>query len=210
MAGPEYLNHFSKLNLNGKKPGPITTDRVFLCVTIFNNKTMSQLQIEEYYLEALDQLEYGETVEAKRSFEKIIQENPEYGRAYNYLGWIFHKYFYDFRTADEMYRLAIKYNPEFPLTYLNYICLLVETDKWEHLKYVLDKAIKVPGTQKSVILYHYGRLYEYNENFETALEFYAKGMKATVDEQELGKFEESINRCYSKKSHHKHWNSVII
>lgn len=171
---------------------------------------MSQLQIEEYYLEAMDNLEYGEMVEAKRLFEKIIHESPEYGRAYNYLGWIYHRYFYDFALADEMYRMAIKYAGDFPLTYLNYIYLLVETDKWEHLKYILDKAIKICGIKRSVIYYHYGRLYEHNENFDVALEFYSRGMKATVEERELEQFRESIERCNSKNFNEKKWNSVII
>ncbi len=170
---------------------------------------MSQLQIEEYYLEALDNLEYGGIVEAKRLFEKIVWEQPEYGRAYNYLGWIYHRYFFDFAQAEEMYNLALKYAPRFPVTYINYMSLLTETDKWEHLKYLLDKADKVTGVKKSVIYFHYGRLYEQNENYEVALEYYADGKQATIEEFELEQFEECIERCQNKQLSNKKWYSQI-
>ena len=170
---------------------------------------MSQLQIEEYYLEALDNLEFGKIVEAKRLFEKIISDNPQYGRAYTYLGWIYHRYFMDFAMAEEMYNMGLKYAPLFPVTYTNYIYLLTETDKWEHLKYLLDKADKITGVKKSVIYFHYGRLFEQNENYEAALDYYVKGKKATFEEMELEQFELCIERCQSKQLSGKKWFSQI-
>lgn len=170
---------------------------------------MSQLELEEIFLDGLECLEYGNVVEAKKKFEEVLASEPGYGRVYNYLGWIYHKYFYDYATAEKMYNAVLRLSPEFPPVYLNYICLLTETDKWEHLRYILEKAVKIPGVRKSQVWFYYGRLFEHNENYEIALEYYAKGVKAETEENDLRIFRESIERCKLKHTQADKWISII-
>ena len=170
---------------------------------------MMSYNTEQQFLEAREELEYGEISKAKNLFEELIQDDPQYGRAYNYLGWIYHKYFSDYDRAWELYEFAIRFAPKFPISYLNHAQLLYEMEKFEELNYLLDRAIKVPGVTKSIILKYYGKLYEHNDNYELAIEYYEKGMKASTEEEDLMLFEESISRCSSKLNAGKRWNTII-
>ena len=63
--------------------------------------------VEEKYLQATEELNYGELPKALHLFNEIINADPEYARAYYQLGCFYHYQFKNYQTAGYYYKKCI-------------------------------------------------------------------------------------------------------
>lgn len=129
------------------------------------------MDVEARFLHADTLIERGEVAEAKAILEEILQDEPDYGRAHNHLGWIIRTRFSDFDKAEYHMRLAVKFAPEYPGAHFNYARILMEIGAYDKLIDVAQNALKVKGIEKAY-LYH----------------FLAVGKEMTVGPQEAIKY----------------------
>lgn len=111
------------------------------------------MDAEARFLHAQILIERGEFVEAKAVLEEILQDEPDYGRAHNHLGWIYHRKYINLNRAEYHLRLAVKFAPDYPGGYINYASVLTEIEKFELVEQVATKALEVKGINKAYVLY---------------------------------------------------------
>ncbi|MDX1904279.1 MAG: tetratricopeptide repeat protein [Thermonemataceae bacterium] len=137
--------------------------------------------------------------DAHNTLMQIIQRDASYGRAYNHLGWLYETKYKDLKKAEEYYQKALEASPEYTPIYLNYSICLSTMGKYAELEAFLDKAINVAGVNKSQLYNEYAIMYEMQGNFEKAIEFYQKAVNHSLNNSDIGIYQESIDRCSRKR-----------
>ena len=154
---------------------------------------------DQFYFNGLNQLSQNRIVEAKLNFQKAIKMHKEHHQAYNSLGWVYETKHQDYKKAEECYAKAIEYAPEYPAGYVNYSRLLLILNRFDELEKILEKAIEIPGINKSRINNEYAVMDENRGEFAKAIEYYKKALDYSFDMQEINKFKEAIKRCEIKQ-----------
>jgi len=137
--------------------------------------------------------------DATKKLEQIISENPNFGKAYNHLGYMYEVKFRDFDKGETLYKLAIEKSPLYTATYYNYAVLLSTLGKYDELKELLDTALTLPGIIKSTIYNEYGIMLEQQGKFDEAIEYYRKCALNSLDNNVIERAKQSIDRCKLKK-----------
>lgn len=130
--------------------------------------------------------------------QEIISEDPNFGKAYNHLGWLFETKYRRNKAAEKYYQLALKHSPEYLSTYYNYAIVLSIHKRWDDLNDLLAKALKVSGCNKATIYNEYGMMFELLEEWEKALKAFDKAILSTVDNKRIEKYQKSIERVRYK------------
>ncbi|PMB00113.1 hypothetical protein CEN50_04480 [Fischerella thermalis CCMEE 5268] len=156
------------------------------------------LECESTLAQADSLIKAGQIQTAVELLVKILQYNPQFGKAYNYLGWIYETQYQNYTYAEECYRNAMKYAPDYAPVYLNYAYLLLSGRRFDELKAHLDEALAIPNVSKDRIYNHYGLMYEMQQNPEAAMSYYVKAVMSTLDTSTLPYYKEAIERCKVK------------
>jgi Tfp pilus assembly protein PilF len=155
---------------------------------------------EELFYSADNDIKDGFLDAAVQKLEQIIEEDPSFGKAYNHLGWLNETKFKNYPEAERFYKLAITHAPNYSAGFTNYAFFLSSLHRFDELQILLDSAINVPGIDKSTIYNEYGIMFELKEQFETAIDYYKKCIKATLNKDTMNLAMESIERCKTKMS----------
>jgi tetratricopeptide (TPR) repeat protein len=131
--------------------------------------------------------------------EDILAEAPDFGKAHNHLGWLYETKFKNFSRAEEHYKLAIKFSPDYPAAYYNYCYCLSTLRKFDELERVLEAAIKVPGINYATIYNEYGLLREIQGKLDDAIHYFKLHIQNSFDSKSIETATESIRRCERKK-----------
>lgn len=156
-------------------------------------------QLEELLDQANHDIKNGQYEEATNKLEKIIDMDPNFGKAYNHLGYLYEVKFKEFEKGETLYKLCLEKSPMYPAVYYNYSILLSTLGKYTELKDLLDRAINIPGITKSTIYNEYAIMYEQSGKLDEAIDHYKKTALNTLDKNVLNRAKESIDRCKLKK-----------
>lgn len=154
---------------------------------------------DELFFEADEKIRNGKIVEARDLLINLIEQFPEYGRAYNHLGWIYETKYKNYATAENFYKKALEFAPDYPAIYLNYAIVLSSLEKFDELERLLHQALTVPGIAKDKIYNEFAIMYELKGEFLKAIDFYKKAITTSLVEKDIEIYIESINRCKTKK-----------
>jgi tetratricopeptide (TPR) repeat protein len=157
------------------------------------------LEYEDMLLEADELIRNNKIADAVLLLESIINQTPDYGKAYNHLGWIYETKFKDILKAEKMYKQCLAYNPEYPPVYLNLSIALSLLSKYEEQEELLNKALTIPGVEKSGIINELGILYELKLDFNKAIEYYKSAIKQSLSDKNIETYLKSIERCRLKR-----------
>jgi tetratricopeptide (TPR) repeat protein len=163
------------------------------------DKDNHYLELDKLFFRADNDIKDGLIVEAYDTLTYIIEQDTEYGKAYNHLGWIYETKYKDFSKAEECYKLALKYSPEYHAIYINYAILLSTIERFDDLTMLLEKAMQVQGINKSKIWNEYGIMYELQGNYDQAIEAYRASIRCCLINEDIERYEDSIARCNKKK-----------
>jgi len=156
-------------------------------------------RMEELLHQANDDIRDGKFEIAENKLEQILNEDPNFGKAYNHMGYLYEAKFRDYEKGEMLYKLALEKSPMYTATYYNYAVLLSTIRKFDELKELLDTALGIPGIIKATIYNEYGIMYEQLGEFEKAIEYYRKCALDTLDQNVVDRAKQSITRCNSKK-----------
>ena len=162
-----------------------------------NNQNLKEA--DQLFFDGDNKLVQNQTEQAKTDFEKAIEKYPEHGRSHNHLGFLYETKYQDFTKAEEHYKKAIEYAPEYQAGYSNYSRLLSITNKFDELEKLLEKALEIPGANKMRIYNEYAIMYENKGEFDKAIEYYKKTITYAFVMQDFYLFKDSIERCKMKK-----------
>jgi Tfp pilus assembly protein PilF len=156
-------------------------------------------ELDRLFFKADNDIKDGLIAEAFDTLTYILEQDTEYGKAYNHLGWIYETKYKNYSKAEECYKLALKYAPEYTAIYINYAILLSTLEKFVELLPILEKAIQVPGINKSKVWNEYGIMYELQGQYNEAMDAYRKGIQACLNDEDIERFQKSIARCKKKQ-----------
>lgn len=155
--------------------------------------------LEEKFLNADRMISENRLGEAAKMLEEILEEAPDYGKAHNHMGWLFETKFKNLARAEEHYRLALKFSPDYTAAYYNYCYLLSSLRKFDELEKLLEHSIRVSGISYATIYNEYGLLREMQGNLDDAIHYFKLHIKNSFDSKSIETAAESIKRCERKK-----------
>lgn len=157
-----------------------------------------RVRMEDLFMEADRLISDQKIGEAFTKLSSIIQEMPNFGKAYNHLGWIYETKYKDYPNAEKYYKQAIEHSPDYLAAYYNYAIVLSTLQKWDELKVLLDKALSVPAVNKGTIYNEYAIMYEAQGKYKEAIEAYKNNILNTFDNKQVDTAKDSIERCKKK------------
>lgn len=153
---------------------------------------------EELFDQADKDIRDGYYADAAKKLESIIADDPDFGKAYNHLGYLYETKFKDLVSAEKYYKMALEKSPEYPAIYANYSILLSTLQKYDDLNELLKKALEVPGVDRANVYNEYGIMYENLGEYSRAINSYKECAKMTFSKATMDKALESIDRCNTK------------
>jgi tetratricopeptide (TPR) repeat protein len=158
----------------------------------------AEMECEELFAEADRLLNEGVVMDAVEKLGQILKRNPRFGKAYNHLGWVYETKYKNMARAEEYYKAAMEYAPNYNASYLNYSYFLSNQGRFDELKAHLDKVAAISGIAKDTVYNEYAIMYEMQGDPHTAIDYYQKSAMITLDMGKLDKYKESIERCQKK------------
>ena len=155
-------------------------------------------KLEEMLDQANLDIENGQYEAASNKLEKIIDIDPDFGKAYNHLGYLYEVKFKDYDKGETLYKLALEKSPLYPSVYYNYAVCLSTLGKFDELKELLDTALTIPGITKATIYNEYGIMYEQQGEITKAIDHYKMAAQLTLSNDVLNRTKNSIERCKMK------------
>lgn len=156
------------------------------------------LECEELFSEADRLLTEGAVMDAVEKLAQILRRNPRFGKAYNHLGWVYETKYKDMARAEQFYRAAMKYAPNYNPAFLSYSYFLSNQQRFDELKAHLDRVAQLPGVARDTIANEYAIMYEMQGQLQEAIDHYQQAAMITLDGMKLDKYRESIDRCHKK------------
>lgn len=132
------------------------------------------------------------------NLEAIIAEAPEFGKAYNHLGWIQETKFKDYTKAEELYKLCLKYSPNYTPIYLNLSILLCTLGKFDEQKQLLEKAMLVPGIDKAAMSNELALMFEMQGDYANAITNLKNAVRFSLNDNSIEIYSKSMERCKKK------------
>lgn len=157
-------------------------------------------RLDDLFFEADALIKEKRITEAISTLEVILVETPDYGRAYNHLGWIYETQYKDYVKAEDMYRKCIALDPDYSPIYLNFSILLSTLGKYGEQMELLDKALNVPGVDKPQVYNEMGIACEMQGDYDAAIEHYKTAARLTLIDTNIDLYLGSVERCRKKKS----------
>ena len=157
------------------------------------------LEFEDMLFEADDLIRINKISEAVSLLESIIAQAPDFGKAYNHLGWIYETKLKDYPRAETNYRQCLAYTPDYPPVYLNLAISLSTQGKYDEEEALLLKALEVPGIEKASIYNEFGILYELRQDYNRATQNLRQAIRFSLSDTNVETYMKSIERCRSKR-----------
>lgn len=154
--------------------------------------------IEEKYLQAVAEMNYGEAPLSLKLLNEILAEDPLFVRAHYQIAKLYYYDLHDYQSAGYHFKLCTQTEPMFPNVYFHYISLLVFLGMDKQVAQVAKKALQVPGVDVSAIYNLMGMSAEKKHNFEDALAFYKAGLMSVTGKSRKDEIEENIDRVEFK------------
>jgi len=164
------------------------------------------LTIEEKYLQAVDELWYGEPPKALQLLNEIIANDPLYARAHYQLGKIYYYEISDYQAAGYHFKTCAELEPQFPDVYYHYLRLMVFLNMEKQFKLVSEKALQVPGVNYASIYNLIGLFAEKKRVWAGAIDAYRNALLEATSKNEKDYIEECIERVKEKKRQIKKYN----
>jgi tetratricopeptide (TPR) repeat protein len=156
--------------------------------------------IEERYIQATEELSYGETAKALQLLNELLKADPSYARTYFQLGIINYYHIKDYQVAGYYFSKCIEIEPGFPDVYEDFIKLLVFLNMDKKAKLTASNALKIAGVDHRLIYQQLGLLEEKGQNWRAALDCYRKAYAYSLSKEGAEESTADIERAKDKLS----------
>lgn len=155
--------------------------------------------MDEKYLQAIEELYYGELPKAMHLFNEIVQADPEYARAYYQLGSCYYYQFKNYQTAGYYYKKCIQLEPSFPDVYEHYLKLLIVLKMQKSIEQIEQQALATPGVRQDQIYKHLGLYAEEQQNYAKARTYFQKTASVAPTSEVHSEAKEHLDRIAAKQ-----------
>jgi tetratricopeptide (TPR) repeat protein len=161
---------------------------------------MEKIEWIEEYLEEAMRLACDEGYEpALQLLDKLLFEEPGYGRLHFTLGKVYYYYTDELTKAERHFRLAIRFDQEYADTYLYLGCLLSGDGRYGDAVDVYLHGLKAKHAYKSELYDGAARSYELMKKYKKAISNYREALSHSAETFRCLVLEESIKRCERKR-----------
>ena len=160
------------------------------------NEKLEELESKFRYADQL--IADNELEEAKALLFSIIEEEPRFGKAYNHIGWLYETKEKRFREAEELYKQAMEFTPDYPAPFINYLYLLNTELRGAEAEAHIEKAKNVVGINKISLWTEWAYMLEYVGRFEEAIEKYKEIIPMQNNLEKLDQLKSDIERVRKK------------
>lgn len=155
--------------------------------------------IDEKYLQAVEEYQYGETPKSLQLLNEIITAEPQYARAYYQLGLIYYYRLKDYQQAGYCFKTCTALEPTFPDVYVHYIKLLAFLNMEKALEAAKVQALQTPGVDECAIYNLLGKHAEKNRKLALARSYYEKAYAIVASRTSMKVIEENLERIETKQ-----------
>lgn len=160
---------------------------------------LQQQKLDDLFFEADRLIKEQRITEAISTLEAILLEAPDYGKAYNHLGWIYDSKYRNYKMAAEHYRKCIAYTPEYTAVYLNFSITLSTLGEFDEQEKMLNGALLIPGIDRATINNEMAIMYELKGDYDKAIEYYKTAIRFSLVDANVDLYTGSIERCRKKQ-----------
>ncbi len=144
-------------------------------------------------------LKEGQIEECINELSLLLIRYPDHGRGNALLGHLYMRHLSNFSLAEECFTKAIRFDPLYPELYYDFAELLIHLEKYTEAIAVLNKGFEIPGIEKEKMLRLFGLVYEKQQNYDQAINYYTDGIIQSMSETAIKKLQSDIQRCMLKK-----------
>ena len=155
--------------------------------------------IDEKYLQAVEEYQYGETPKSLQLLNEIIAAEPLYARAYYQLGLIYYYQLKDYQQAGYCFKTCAELEPMFPDVYVHYLKLLAFLNMEKALEAASSKALQTPGVDQCNVYILLGKQAEKNQKLTAANTYYEQAYAIATRKSALQYIDESLERLEDKR-----------
>jgi len=155
--------------------------------------------IDEKYLQAVEEYQYGETPKSLQLLNEIITAEPLYARAYYQLGLIYYYQLKDYQQAGYCFKTCAELEPSFPDVYVHYLKLLAFLNMEKVLQAASAKALQTPGVDQCNVYLLLGKHAEKTRQLNTARIYYEQAYAVATRKAAMEYIEESLERLDAKQ-----------
>lgn len=156
------------------------------------------IDVEARFMLADEMITRGEIADAKAILIRIIEDEPDFGRAHNHIGWIYWTKLGDYEKAAMHLDLAVKFSPEYPGGYHNCCWVAFEMGDFAKVFEVAEKGLNVKGVNKANFFRVMAYAMEMNGELKAAIRLIEKAISVTTDNEMMDVFNKDIKRMTSK------------
>lgn len=139
-------------------------------------------------------------IQARDLLYDVLVDHPDYAKAHNHLGWIYHYKMTNYTKAEQHYKLALKYGKDYHSPYGNYAYFLIDKGNYEEMIAFGKQALQVHEADKGTIYNQLGKAYELTANLETAYYHYKKAIMHSTAANYIEEMQASLHRVKTKMS----------
>lgn len=156
---------------------------------------------ENLFIKADSLIGEGKVAEAKELLEDILEQCPDFGKAHNHLGWIHYNKLSNHEKGIYHYKLAMKFDPKYPASYLNYAYLLVDLGKYSEAKEHIRLTFATGDNIDYCNFYsELGRIAELEGEYTLAYQYYKKSKDLAFNPQFIENMKINSRRVCDKMS----------
>ncbi|MFK7783257.1 tetratricopeptide repeat protein [Psychroserpens sp.] len=159
---------------------------------------MNRTDADSLFFEADVLLSDNKIVEAKDILLEVLLDYPDYGKAHNHLGWIFHYKLVDYDKAETHYKLSIKYSKGYYAAYSNYSYFLIDKGQYKEMLKFGEEALKVSGVDKGIIYNQMAKANELRVDLMDAYKLYNKAKMNSIASNYIEEINASLQRLQGK------------
>lgn len=160
---------------------------------------LMQQRLEDMFFEADALIKQGKITDAIAILEAILIENPEFGKAYNHLGWIYETKYFEFNKALDHYRKCLIYAPHYTPVYTNMSVILSTMGRFEEQEKLIMQALEVPGIDRAAMQNEMGILLELQGRYDNAILAFREAIRYTLVDANMDLYLKNIERCSRKR-----------
>ncbi len=154
--------------------------------------------VEEKLLQADMLMHARRYLKAHRLFKEVLEDEPDNAFAHFGIAFIMRYMLHDNKTAEQHFRYAVLFNPQFADTYPEYLRYLLTVNKYAELFELAEKALAVPGVSPVLVHTVCGNAKEQCGLFREAIVYYKLAARKATDEYEYSDLLSDIKRVKQK------------
>jgi tetratricopeptide (TPR) repeat protein len=155
--------------------------------------------IEEYIEQALEVAWMEGHERAINLLDKLLYEEPGYGRLHYTLGVIYFRYADESKLAEMHLRHAVQFCPEYAESYNLLAEVLKQDDRHDETIEICMKGLNAKKANKSLLMETVGNAWELKKKYNKAVKSYREALSHSAELWNCKVLEESIKRCKRKQ-----------